>query len=194
MRGAVLPTWLGNIIGFKASIANSNAGTWTSPPMLVNPDDPTATCIKLLPVDSADVVKALYVVRKHGPELTAITHQLIIRALDKAIPDPTFKNWLSHTAINMRPAVRASNGKMGLVVTGHSQSHPRVGSLLPFSEEDWAAARSMTEKLAGSATVTEDPPTRLLRYIPRILGKIGHQREGRTTSAIWVYFPMCGAI
>jgi hypothetical protein len=182
LLGALLPTWLGKILGLKASVASNDAGTWTGPPMFVNPNDPAATRIKLLEIGNADVAKALSVTRKHGAKLTAVMHQLIIRALDKAVLDPNVTNWLSHTAVNMRPAVGTSDYEMGLFVTGCFHPHPRVSGSSLLSEEDWAAARLMTEKLAESATVTQDQPIGLLRYVPSIrkwtLGKIGQQRDG----------------
>jgi hypothetical protein len=182
LLGVLLPPWLGNILGLKASVASNNAGTWTGPPMFVNPNDPAATRIKLLEIGNADVSKALSVARKHGAKLTAVMHQLIIRALDKAVPDPNVTNWLSHTAVNMRPSVGTSDDEMGLFVTGCFHAHPRVSGSSLLSEEDWAAARLMTEKLAESATITHDQPIGLLRYVPSIrkwtVGKIGQQREG----------------
>lgn len=182
LLGALLPTWLGKILGLKASVASNDAGTWTGPPMFVNPNDPAATRIKLLEISNADIVNALSVARKHGAKLTAVMHQLIIRALDKAVPDPNVTNWLSHTAVNMRPAVGTSDNEMGLFVSGCFHPHPRVDGSSLLSEEDWAAARLMTEKLAKIATITQDQPIGLLRYIPNIrkwtVGKIGQQRDG----------------
>jgi hypothetical protein len=181
LLGVLLPTWLGKIFGLKASVASNNAGTWTGPPMFVNPNDPAATRIKLLEIGNADVAKALSVARKHGAKLTAVMHQLIIRALDKAVPDANVTNWLSCTAVNMRPAVGISDDEMGLFVTGCFHPHPRVSWSSLLSEEDWAAARLMTQKLAESATVTQDQLIGLLRYIPSIrkwtAGKIGQQRD-----------------
>jgi hypothetical protein len=182
LLGVLLPKWLGKLLGLKASVASNNAGTWTGSPILVNTKDPAATCFKLLEIDNADVTKALNLARKHGAKLTAVIHQLIIRALDNAVTDPNVTNWLSHTAVNMRPAVGTSDNEMGLFVTGCFQSHPRVGGSSHLSEQDWAAARSMTEKLAESATVTKNQPIGLLRYAPSIrkwiLGKIGQERDG----------------
>jgi hypothetical protein len=182
LLGVLLPTWLGKILGLKASVASNDAGTWTGPPIFINPNDPAATRIKLFEIGNADVEKALSAARKHGAKLTAVMHQLIIRALDKAVPDPNVTNWLSHTAVNMRPAVGTSDDEMGLFVTGCFHPHPRVSGSSLLSEEDWAAARLMTEKLAESATVTHDQPIGLLRYVPSIrkwtMGKIGQQREG----------------
>lgn len=182
LLGALLPTWLGNILRLKASVAINDAGTWTGPPIFVNPNEPAATRIKLLEIGNTDVTKALSVARKHGAKLTAVMHQLIIRALDKAVPDPNVTDWLSHTAVNMRPAVGTSDNEMGLFVSFCFQTHPRVNGSSFLSEEDWAAARLMTEKLAESATVTHDQPIGLLRYVPSIrkwtVGKIGQQRDG----------------
>ena len=182
LLGVLLPTWLGEILGLKASIAANDAGTWTGSPMFVNPNDPAATRIKLLEIGNVDFAKALSVARKHGAKLTAVMHQLIIRALDKAVPDPNVNNWLSQTAVNMRPAVGVSDYEMGLFVTGCFHPFPRVSGSSLLSEDDWTAVRSMTEKLAESATVTQDQPIGLLRYIPSIRkwtkGQIGKQREG----------------
>lgn len=181
LLGALLPKWLGKIFGLKASVASNNAGTWTGPPMFVDPNDPAATRIKLLEIDDADVAKALSVARKHGAKLTAVMHQLIIRALDIAVPDPKVANWLSCTAVNMRPAAGISDDEMGLFVTGYFHPHPRVRGSSLLSKEDWAAARLMTEKLAERATITQDQPIGLLRYVPSIrkwtAGKIGQQRD-----------------
>lgn len=182
LLGALLPTWLGALLGLKASVASSDAGTWTGPPMSVDPSDPAATRIQLLEIDSADVERALCVARQHGAKLTAVMHQLIIRALDKAVPDPTVTSWLSHTAVNMRPAVGALDDEMGLFVTGCFQSHPRVSGSSPLSEADWADARLLTERLAESATALQDQPTGLLRYVPNMrkwtAGKVGQRRDG----------------
>lgn len=182
LLGVLLPAWLRKILDLKVSITSKNAGTWTGPPVFVNPNDPAATRIKLVEIDHADVAKALSVARKHGAKLTAVMHQLIIRALDKAVLDPNVTNWVSTTVINMRPAVGISDDTMGLFVNGYYHTHPRVQDSSLLSEEDWSAARLMTEKLADSATATKNQPIGLLRYIPSIrkwtVGKIGQPRDG----------------
>lgn len=82
----------------------------------------------------------------------------------------------------MRRAVGTSDNEMGLFVTGRFQAHPRMSALSPLSAKDWTAARLMTEKLAETATVTQDQPIGLLRYIPsirkQIVSKIGQKCEG----------------
>lgn len=181
LLGALLPTWLGKILNLKASVANNDAGTWTGAPMFVDPSDSTASRVKLLEIPPEDVMRALAVARKNGAKLTAVMHQLIIRALDRAVPDPNVTNWLSHTAVNMRRAVGVSDREMGLFVTGCFQSYSRINEYSCISEEDWTAARSLTQKLAESATVTKDQPIGLLRYVPSIRnwmkGKMGQDRE-----------------
>ncbi|EFX02450.1 L-amino acid oxidase [Grosmannia clavigera kw1407] len=161
LLGAILPKWLGTLCSLKAGVARNDAGTWTGPPMSIDPSDPAATRIQLLEIGSADVEKVLRVARKYGAKLAAVMHQLIIQALDKVVPDSR-----SPTGCRTRPLIcglklGASDDEMGLFVTGCFQSHPR---------------------LALGATITENQPIGLLCHVPNMrkwtAGLIGQPRDG----------------
>jgi hypothetical protein len=80
---------------------------------------------------------------------TATIHQAFVRALSKAIPRSEATNFVSETAVNMRRAVGIAEYEMGFFVNGWYEYHDREDNWMsPWSEKDWASARSLTEKLA----------------------------------------------
>ena len=170
--------------GFLRSVATTSvvdAGTWTGSPVFLEPQEGLHTRIRLLEVEAPLVQGALRASRSHNTKLTATLHQLIIRALSKVVKDHNVLNFASQTAIDLRGASGAGL-EWGIFVSGLSAAHPRVDASRPISDDMWAAASSMSEKLAESTTRLEDQVIGLLRFIPNhrdsMVNKLGGKREG----------------
>ncbi|KAK0640784.1 hypothetical protein B0T16DRAFT_202168 [Cercophora newfieldiana] len=189
----ILPAFLSNILNISASAATINDNTWTGTPCAFNPPE-TNTRLLLRTIPAPLVTKALSAGRANGAKLTGVFHQLVVRALSKGLPVASpeagkganpITNFLSQTAINMRPAVGVSPDEMGEFASGVYLSHKRVDSSVcdvPLTEEEWVSARECTVALAETAARLDDQPIGLLRYAPSIRGwlgkKVGGRREG----------------
>ena len=184
-----LPNFLNQLLGLRAAASNINAGTWTGSRIFFEPK--TSTCsdsssssrVRILEIEAPLVQKALQISRRHDAKLTATVHQMIVRALNKAIPNRGITNFVSGTAVDMRGSVGMPGYAWGLFVSGHYEVHPRLPELPgpTLSNEMWEAASSMTKKLAECATRLQDQAIGLLRYAPSIRNwtrsKIGQRRD-----------------
>ncbi|KAF7595187.1 hypothetical protein BBP40_006931 [Aspergillus hancockii] len=178
-----LPKFLVEILGLRTAASTVDAGTWTGSRIFCDPSSAHNSRVKLLEIDAPLVRKALQMSRGHDAKLTAMVHQMIIRALSKAIPNRDITNFVSGTAVDMRGSIGTPGSTWGLFVSGHYEVHPRlldVGESV-LSDEMWIAASSMTKKLAECGTRLHDQAIGLLRYAPSIRkwtqGKIGHRRD-----------------
>ncbi|RDW57361.1 hypothetical protein BP5796_12811 [Coleophoma crateriformis] len=177
----LLPNFVVEMLGLRATTSTVNSGTWTGSKMFFEPES-FRSCLRLIEIEGPDVEHALRVARKHGAKLTAAMDQCIVRALSKTIPRSEAANFVSGTAVNMRRAVGKSNDEMGFFVNACYEFYDREDSWAsPWSEKAWEGARSLTEKLAECAVTLEDQPVGLLRYVPSISkwtrGKIGKERD-----------------
>ncbi|KAI0136191.1 alcohol acetyltransferase [Xylariales sp. AK1849] len=175
-----VPKLIANFFGLRAALGKIDAGSWTGRPVFYKGGD-FHTRLRILEIEDSLVQKALQVTRKHDAKLTATLHQLIVRALSRALPAQQITNFVSQTAVNMRRSVGALDNEMGCFVTGYYDVHPRTDSTTLLSEEAWGVASKMTKKLAESATRLDDQPIGLLRFAPSIrkylTGKIGQDRD-----------------
>lgn len=177
-----LPNFLNELLGLRAATSTIEPGTWIGSPMFFDPVSELPSRVQILEIEAPLVQKALQASRSHDAKLTATMHQLIVRALSKAIPDRDITNFVSGTAVDMRSSIGIPPYTWGLFVSGHYEVHPRVFETGPaLSDEMWAAASSITKRLAECRTRLHDQAIGLLRYAPSIrnwtLGKIGHQRD-----------------
>lgn len=177
-----LPKFLAGILGLRAAASTVNAGSWTGSRVFF---DPAAfhSRVRLFEIEAPILQNALRVSRNHDAKLTATVHQLIVRALSKAIPNRDITNFVSQTAVDMRGSIDTPGYTWGLFVSGHYEVIPRLMHVTPtLSDEMWAAASSMTKKFAECATRLQDQSIGLLRYAPSIrnwtLGKVGQPRDG----------------
>jgi hypothetical protein len=175
-----LPNSINEILGLRAAVSTVDAGTWTGPPIFFDPAVAQQSRVRILEIEAPLVLRALKASRAHDSKLTASMHQLIVRALSKAIPDRDVTNFVSATAVDMRASIGIPRYTWGLFVSGHYEVHPRVLETA-LSDEMWAAASSITKRLAECGTRLHDQAIGLLRYVPSIrnwtLGKIGHRRD-----------------
>lgn len=178
-----LPTFITSLLGLRPTASPVNAGTWTGSSIFFKPPPAPPSRLRILEIDAQTARKALQVSRNHNTKLTATLHQFIIRALSKAIPNPSITNFVSGTAVDMRKSIGIPSEEWGLFVNAHYETHPRSLDIAERSLSDgtWAAASSMTQKLAECGTRLQDQAVGLLRYAPSIrnwtLGKIGKQRD-----------------
>ncbi|CAG8052425.1 unnamed protein product [Penicillium nalgiovense] len=178
-----LPKFVAKILGLRASASTLDAGTWIGSPMFFDPGAALQSRVRLLEIEAPLVQKALQTSRTHDTKLTATVHQMIVRALSRAIPNPDITNFVSGTPVDMRASIGTPGLTWGLFVSGHYEVHPRVPNMAEpaLSEDMWAAASSMTKDLAACGARLQDQAIGLLRYVPSIrnwtLGKIGQQRD-----------------
>lgn len=182
LLGAFLPTWVASLFGFRAAAGSITPGTWTASPFFYTPEG-YRTGVQMFTVDARTVNATLGACRMNGAKLTGLMHQLIITALSESLPQPNDVNrFAAATALNMRGPVGVSNDVMGLYSSGDFQSHPLQKSHTGADGEfSWALAKSITDKLAASATELHDQPVGLLRYLSDMrswfLSKIGQRRD-----------------
>ena len=169
---------------FLRSIATAgvvDAGTWTGSPVFFDPQEGLHTRIRLLEVEAPMVQGALRASRTHNTKLTATIQQLINRALSNAVTDGDVTNFASQTAIDLRGASGVGL-EWGIFVSGLAAAHPRIDASKPISDEIWAIASSMSEKLADSSSKLENQVIGLLRFVPShkdsMVSKLGGKREG----------------
>ncbi|KAF7555991.1 hypothetical protein G7Z17_g1711 [Cylindrodendrum hubeiense] len=176
----LLPKIVAEALGFRATTSLVNSGTWTGARMFFEPES-FHSCLKLIEIQGPEVENVLRVARKNGAKLTATVHQSIVRALSRAIPTSEAANFVSGSAVNMRRAVGKSNDEMGFFTNACYGIHNRQDWASPLSDEAWACARSLTEKLAQCAVTLQDQAVGLLRYVPSIkkwtAAKMGKHRD-----------------
>ncbi|KAJ5778882.1 hypothetical protein N7457_006602 [Penicillium paradoxum] len=180
---AYLPKFVGKLLGIRASASTIDAGTWVGPPIFFDPQAALQSRVRLLEIEAPLVKKALQAARSHDTKLTATFHQMIVRALSKAIPNPDITNFVSGTPVDMRASIGTPSLTWGLFVSGIYKMHARIPDATEsaFSKEMWAASSSMTKELAACGARLQDQAVGLLRYVPNMrnwtLSKIGQQRD-----------------
>jgi hypothetical protein len=183
---AVLPTSLVNLIGLKSSDTLVNANTWTGSPYFHNRETYKSQ-MRIVEIPGPAVSHAIRLARSHDAKLTAVIHHLILRGLDKAVTDdPAVTNFVSQTAISMRPAAGVPIDTPGFYLNAYSESHPRstctatANRPAPLSRDEWAAMSAMSHKIAEATMTVHDQPIGLLRFAPSmrrwLLDRLGRQR------------------
>ncbi|KAJ6086326.1 hypothetical protein N7486_010607 [Penicillium sp. IBT 16267x] len=178
-----LPRFLAAMLGLHARVSTVDAGTWTGSRSFYDPAVTDSSRVKILEIEAPLVQKSLQICRKHDTKLTGALHQMITRALSKAIPDPGVTNFTSGTAVDMRKSVGISGLSWGLYVSGLYQVHQRARNVeSPALPDDmWTDASSITKDLAECSARLHDQAIGLLRYMPSIrnwtLGKVGAERD-----------------
>ncbi|KAI0126178.1 hypothetical protein BJ170DRAFT_597402 [Xylariales sp. AK1849] len=177
----LLPKFIAELMGLRATTSLVNSGSWTGVKMFYEPDS-FRSRLRLIEIQGPEVENVLRVARKNGAKLTATIHLSMVRALSRAIPRSEAANFVSGTAVNMRRAVGISDDEMGFFANACFGFHEREDAWAsPWSDKAWASARSLTEKLAECAVTLQDQPVGLLRYVPSIskwtAAKIGKERD-----------------
>jgi len=168
---------------FMKSVMSSSvvgAGTWTGARIFLG-EGGLHTKIRMLEVEPQQVEAALHASRAHGTKLTPVIHQLIIRALSKAVMDENVKDFASMTAIDLRGASGVGL-EWGIYISGCSASHSRVNSSDSISDYQWQSARTLSKRLGEVASTLDDQVIGMLRFVPSqkesMTSKIGSKRDG----------------
>ncbi|KAJ5924969.1 hypothetical protein N7454_007608 [Penicillium verhagenii] len=178
-----LPNFLAEVLGLHAHASTVDAGTWTGSRAFFDPAVTNPSRVRMLEIETPLLQNSLQISRKHDTKLTATFHQMIVRALSKAISNPSVTNFVSGTAVDMRRSIGLANLSWGLYVSGHYDVHKRPSNVesSAMRGEMWTHASSMTKKLAECSTRLHDQAIGLLRYAPSIrnwtLGKLGGERD-----------------
>ncbi|KAH8884210.1 hypothetical protein GQ53DRAFT_880718 [Thozetella sp. PMI_491] len=174
-----LPNFLASLLGLRASYTSTNTKTWTGAPVYFEPG--LRSKVRLQEIEAPLLAKAVQASRKHEARLTGVFHQMIVRALSRAVPDAEITNFVSGTSVNMRKSTGFSMDEMGEFVTGCDIKYTRADPTRRFGAENWEAARTSTLHLATAAATLQDQPIGLLRYLPSIRkwldSKHGQQRD-----------------
>lgn len=180
LLATLLPAFVANLLGFRASASSTVEGTWTSNPMPFDDSTKLRSHVKLIEFDTAAVKNAIKVSRQHDAKLTGVLLQLISSAIIASLGDSSATNIVAQTAVNMRRAAGIPPDEMGKFVSGCYTTHTPTTSGL-ITDADWTAARDATQKLALASVTLHDQPIGLLRYAPSVrgwlLGKIGQERD-----------------
>ncbi|KAI1061740.1 hypothetical protein LB507_010625 [Fusarium sp. FIESC RH6] len=175
-----MPYFLVQLLGLRVSASYVNEGTWTATPIFY---DAKTHCnkLKIRQIEAQQVEKVAQLARTHDAKLTGVMHQLVARALSKAVKDNNVTNFVAQTAINMRRSIGWSNDVVTECVSGCYTLHQRSSATGPLTEQEWTSAREATKEFAISSTKLDDMPIGLLRYASSIrewtLGKIGKRRD-----------------
>lgn len=175
-----LPYFLVKMLGLRVSASYVNEGTWTATPIFF--DERThQNKLKIRHIEASQINKVVQLARTHDARLTGVMHQVIARALSKAVKDNNVTNFVGQTAINMRRSIGMSNDVASEVVSGCYTQHTRSAATGPLTEQEWASASEATKEFAIASTKLNDNPIGLLRYVSSIrewtLGKIGKKRD-----------------
>ncbi|KAF9769965.1 hypothetical protein IL306_012526 [Fusarium sp. DS 682] len=175
-----MPYFLVRLLGLRVSASYVNDGTWTATPIFFNPVA-YHNKLKIRQIEASQVNRVIQLARTHDARLSGVMHQLITRALSKAVKDNNVTNFVALTAINMRRSIGMSNDVASDVASGCYTVHLRSAATGPLSEQEWASAAEATKEFAITSTKLEDSAIGLLRYVPSIrkwtLGKIGKKRD-----------------
>jgi hypothetical protein len=180
---ALIPGFLANLLGLRAAASSIDEGTWTATRMFFKAGE-VRTKVKMFEIDAPVVENVVRVSRNKGAKLTGTVQQIIARALASQLRVPQITNFVSQTAVNMRKSVGIPEDEFGEFVSGCYVTHAAAASAgsLSLSEDEWAAAREATDKLALAATQLADQPIGLLRYAPSVrnwtVSKLGRERDG----------------
>ncbi|KAM7192884.1 Alcohol acetyltransferase [Naviculisporaceae sp. PSN 640] len=200
LLAAILPGFIANLLGLKAQASSTDEGTWTGTPCFFDQSKGAQSKAVVVLIPPEDVERALKEARANAAKLTGVIHQLVVRALSRALgPQLAFNldngpkekgitNFVSTTAINMRRAVGVSADEMGEFASGVYITYPALSPTLSEDQPtkeltwyEWACAREATLKFADAATRLDDQPIGLLRYVPNIpkwiQGKLGKGRD-----------------
>ncbi|KAK1757848.1 hypothetical protein QBC47DRAFT_411937 [Echria macrotheca] len=184
LLAVLLPRFVANWLGLKAQASAVDQGTWTGGPCIFD-RAVTRTKLVLGEIPPIPLEKALRISKENGSRLTGALHQLIVRALRKALADNlTVTNLISQTPINMRNAAGVAQNEMGEFASGVYAVHPLItpeSCSGPLTEAEWTAARACSEQLAEASYRLQDQPIGLLRYVPSIrkwtAAKLGQARD-----------------
>ncbi|CAH0043605.1 unnamed protein product [Clonostachys solani] len=180
LLGEILPKFILDFLGFKASLARYDEGTWTATPVFFNAET-YKTQVRVVEIEPVVIERAVRAAREHEAKLTGVIHPLMARALSKSLPDKHITNFVSQTAINMRRSVGVPGDEMGEFASGCYSKTARSEAEGPLTPEEWANAKEITEQLALSASELKDHAISLLRYAPNIrqwmAGKVGKPRD-----------------
>ncbi|KAI5865332.1 hypothetical protein GGS23DRAFT_558752 [Durotheca rogersii] len=167
-----------------ASASGPAAGVWTGSPVFLNESEGLHTRVRLLEIPASVVEGALAASKSHGAKLTGTIHQLIVRALSRALPDGAATSFSSQTAIDLRNAAGVGL-QWGIYVSGVSESHPRLDAATlsgPLTQDQWDAAGKLSAKLSEASGRLENQPIGLLKFVPShrdsMKTKIGAPRDG----------------
>jgi len=83
--GVYLPKFIASTLGFRAAASSITRGTWTATPAFYQPET-YRTGLKLLEIDAQKLENAVKLCRQGNAKLTALIHQLIVRALSHCLP------------------------------------------------------------------------------------------------------------
>jgi hypothetical protein len=193
--GAYLPKPVASLLGFKASAAQSQPGTWTGAPVFTSKE--YLTMVHLMSIDNITLTKVIAACRKNDSKLTGLLHQLIIDALAAHLP-LSIDSLGYGTAINMRGAIDVSDDAMGMFVSGNYVLHHLSSTTATCSSDqpfDWSTARDITQTLSSRSKDLVNQPIGLLRYLTSIrswlLSKVGSRRESSyEISNLGVFMPV----
>ena len=168
----------------SASVPAPRPRIWTGSPIFLDKQGSLKTDIRLFDIPAQQVQALLAVSKLHNSKMTAVFHQLVVRALSRIISDPDINEFASQTAIDLRAAA-GMGSEWGICVSGLSGKHARVpsnslaGSISP---EEWESAVQLSAKLANASGRLEDQPIGMLKYVKSqrqsMESKLGAPRDG----------------
>ncbi|KAK0347115.1 Alcohol acetyltransferase [Friedmanniomyces endolithicus] len=174
--GEFLPAWIVRALGMSSEIPD---GVWTGAqkrppsPTSIQPIR-TAVCCRRIP--PAHLERALAACRGHGVRLTGLLAVMVARALARALRarGQVRSDFIANLPLDLRRCIPQASHSManyasGTTETIHilSKQHQDHDLTSPESltDEDWATARRLTERLSEASNTLADQPVALLKYL-----------------------------
>ncbi|EKG20593.1 Alcohol acetyltransferase [Macrophomina phaseolina MS6] len=187
--GALLPRWLANLLRVRSSISPTGPNMWTATRMSCDPSY-FRTGLQFAVASAATVSGLLKRCRERKPgvvKLTAVLHELIVRALSASLPAAQASSFVAQTPLNLRGAVSAmGRDDFGPCVSVAHHVFPRAlgeedGEEGDLGEEAWARAAETTAVLKERSASLVNQPVALMKYVTNYRGylqkKIGAVRD-----------------
>lgn len=117
LLAVLLPKFLADWLGIRPHASTVDEGTWTGQCAFFGPATHRSR-MRIVEIPAPLVAQAARVSRAHDAKMTGTIHQLVVRALSENIRDSAVTNFVSGTAVSMRPSVGATVGEWGNFASG----------------------------------------------------------------------------
>lgn len=117
LLAVLLPKFLTDWLGIRPHASTVDEGTWTGRGAFFDPATHRSR-LRIVEIPASLVARAARVSRAHGTKMTGTIHQLVVRALSDHIHDSAVTNFVSGTAVSMRPSIGAPVGEWGNFASG----------------------------------------------------------------------------
>ena len=187
LLGVYLPSFLANMLGFRASATLPDDSIWCGKDFCFDPND-FRTGLAMVTIEHDTIQMALQRCRSRRTSFTGLLNQLIARALHAELgPEHSSKTFATQIVVDLRrlfPGKFSDQTMMNCISAYYETiaSPPAVFEKWTSpSSEIWSAAHNTTTGLVKCANTLHNQPIGLLQYLRNFrswtLGQVGKKRE-----------------